>query len=93
MNDGTDWTLRPSNKPPVPIESLAPTCPKNPSGLHCGDHRYRVSHSVHELRCCWCDEKVEVKIKEIHVRTEGHGPASGYKEDRFAMPVGWEEGA
>ena len=75
----------------VPIESLAPTCPQSPSGFHCGDHRYRLEPLYHELRCCWCDATVEVKIRQIHVRTEGHGPKSGYDEERFEMPVGWEE--
>jgi len=77
----------------VPIESLAPgPCPESPSGKHCGDHRYRVTGLLHELRCCWCKEKIEVKITQLHVITEGHGPSSGYEEDRFAMPEGWEEG-
>ena len=82
----------------VPIESLAPegkpfSCSESPSGLHCADHRYRLTGLLHELRCCWCKEKIEVKITQLHVITEGHGPSSGYEEDRFAMPEGWEEGA
>ncbi len=81
----------------VPIESLAPgkplSCHESPSGLHCADHRYRLTGLLHELRCCWCKEKIEVKITQLHVITEGHGPSSGYEEDRFAMPEGWEEGA
>jgi len=76
----------------VPVESLAPPCSENPSGKHCADHRYRITENLHELRCCWCKEKVEVRIRKIHVITEGHGPSSGYDEDRFEMPVGWEDG-
>ena len=78
----------------VPIESLAPgPCPESPSGLHCGDHRYRGGGNLHELRCCWCKAKIDVRITQLHVQDEGHGPQSGYEEDRFAMPEGWEEGA
>ena len=76
----------------VPVESLAPACLESPSGKHCGDHRYRGGGNLHELRCCWCKEKIEVRITSIHVITEGHGPQSGYEEDRFAMPEGWEDG-
>jgi len=78
----------------VPVESLAPICPESPSGKHCRDHRYRkTSFSIHELRCCWCKATIDVKITQMHVITEGHGPQSGYDEERFAMPEGWEEGA
>lgn len=78
----------------VPIESLAPgPCPESPSGKHCGAHRYRVTGLLHELRCCWCKGRVEVKITQLHVIEDGHGPLSGYEEDRFPMPKGWEEGA
>ncbi len=76
----------------VPIESLAPACLENPSGKHCAAHRYRVTGLLHELRCCWCKETVEVRITTSMALVEGHGPSSGYEEDRFVMPEGWEEG-